>query len=101
MRICICDYSGHPFQAQLSRELARRGNHLLHLHFAEFQTPKGRLTVTAEDPSTLSIEGITLGRPFAKYGLVKRRFQEIEVGRRIADRISGYAPDAVIGCNLP
>ena len=24
MRIAICDYSGHPFQIQLSRELARR-----------------------------------------------------------------------------
>lgn len=101
MRISICDYSGHPFQAQLSRELARRGNHVLHLHFAEFQTPKGRLTVGADDPSTLAIEQVSLGRPFAKYGLVKRRFQEVEIGRRIAQRIAAYAPDAVIACNLP
>jgi glycosyltransferase involved in cell wall biosynthesis len=101
VRLCICDYSGHPFQVQLSRELARRGHDVIHLHFAEFQTPKGRLTVGPDDPSTLAIEAVSLGRPFAKYGFVKRRFQEVEIGRRIAERISAYAPDAVIGSNLP
>ncbi len=30
MRILVHDYSGHPFQAQLSRELARRGHDVVH-----------------------------------------------------------------------
>jgi glycosyltransferase involved in cell wall biosynthesis len=101
LRFAVCDYSGHPFQVQLSRELARRGHAMLHLHFAEFQTPKGRLIVGPEDPTTLSIEPVSLDRPFAKYSLFRRRFQEIEIGRRIAKRVEAFQPDVVVGCNLP
>jgi glycosyltransferase involved in cell wall biosynthesis len=101
LRFAVCDYSGHPFQVQLSRELARRGHAVLHLHFAEFQTPKGRLIVGPEDPLTLSIEPVSLDRPFAKYSLFRRRFQEIEIGRRIAKRVEAFQPDVVVGCNLP
>ena len=72
MRILISDYSGHPFQVELSRELARRGHTVRHLHFAGFQTPKGKLLVQPEDPPSLEIEGITLGQPFAKSAFVKR-----------------------------
>jgi len=101
MRICIADYSGHPFQVQLSRELARRGHDLLHLYFSEFQTPKGRLQCEASDPATLQIEAISLGRPFAKYELLKRRGQEIEVGVLFTKRIARHRPGIVIACNLP
>jgi colanic acid biosynthesis glycosyl transferase WcaI len=101
LRIAIADYSGHPFQVQLSRELARRGHLVLHLHFAEFQTPKGRLTVSADDPATLKIDAITLGKPFAKYSYLKRRFQEIKVGKLFSIRIDAFEPDVVIGSNLP
>jgi glycosyltransferase involved in cell wall biosynthesis len=101
LRICICDYAGHPFQVELSRELARRGHSVLHLHFAEAETPKGRLQVEAGDPDTLEIEAVSLGRPFAKHNLAKRIFQEMEVGRRIARRIAGFGADVVVGANLP
>jgi len=101
VRICISDYSGHPFQIQLSRELACRGHDVLHLHFMEFQTPKGRLQLKTNDPPSLAIEAISLGQPFAKYAYIKRRYQEIEVGRRFASRIAAFAPDLVVGCNLP
>jgi len=30
MRLLIHDYAGHPFQVQLSRELARRGHSVTH-----------------------------------------------------------------------
>jgi colanic acid biosynthesis glycosyl transferase WcaI len=101
VRIALCDYSGHPFQVQLSRELARRGHFILHLHFAGFQTPKGRLETTSADPATLKVVGISLDRPFAKHTFVRRRVQEIEVGERICRQIDAFAPDAVIACNLP
>lgn len=101
MRIVIADYSGHPFQVQLSRELARRGHTVLHLHFAEFQTPKGRLTVGPDDPDTLSIEPISLGKPFAKHSFVKRRFQEVAVGKLFAARISAFEANVVVASNLP
>lgn len=101
MRIVIADYSGHPFQAQLSRELAGRGHAVLHLHFSEFQTPKGRLTVGPGDPATLSIEPISLGSSFAKHTLVRRRRQEIKIGQSFAARIALFGPDVVVGSNLP
>jgi colanic acid biosynthesis glycosyl transferase WcaI len=101
LRISITDYSGHPFQVQLSRELARRGHHVLHLYFGDFLTPKGLLTLGPHDPLTLSIETVSLDRPFAKNKLVQRYFQEIEIGRRIAKRVDVFRPDIAVGCNLP
>jgi colanic acid biosynthesis glycosyl transferase WcaI len=101
VRIYVCDYSGHPFQVQLSRELARRGNDVVHSYFSDFQTPRGRLQIEPGDPPGLEISPLTLGKPFKKYGLVERRFQEIRVGKAIAEHIDRFHPDVVIGCNLP
>ena len=55
VRIVVCDYSGHAFPAQLSRELSRRGHDVLHLHFDEFQSPKVRLHRLEADHATFSI----------------------------------------------
>ena len=41
LRVVVHDYVGHPFQVQLSRELARRGMDVLHLHCGSFRTGKG------------------------------------------------------------
>lgn len=101
MHILISDYSGHPFQVQLSRELARRGHRVTHLHFAGVQTPKGNLTVQPGDPDGFVVEAITLDRPFAKATFVARWLQENEVGRRIAARIAQLRPDVVISSNAP
>jgi glycosyltransferase involved in cell wall biosynthesis len=101
MRIVICDYSGHPFQIELSRRLAYRGHAVLHLHFAEFQTPKGTMARLPDDAPTFAVEAIMLGRKFEKERFFRRRFQEIAVGKRMADRASQFQADLVIGCNMP
>jgi len=101
MRLAICDYSGHPFQVELSRCLASRGHPTLHLHFAEFQTPKGALTRLPNDPQNFQVEGVRLGRPFDKGKFFRRRFLEAEIGRRIAGRAADFRADVVIGCNMP
>jgi glycosyltransferase involved in cell wall biosynthesis len=101
MRILLHDYSGHPFQVQLSRELARRGHAVLHLHAAFFQTPKGRLARDAADPPGFAIEGLELGEPFAKYRFLKRRKQELAYGRILAARAARFAPDIVLCANTP
>ena len=101
MRIAICDYSGHPFQIELSRRLALRGHSVLHLHFAEFQTPKGAMTRQPDDAPTFTVEGVTLGRKFEKDRFLRRRFQEVKVGKLIAARALQFRPDTVIGCNMP
>jgi len=101
MRIALTDYSGHAFTAQLARALAERGHDVVHLHFAEFQTPKGRLARILGDPSHLTFEAISLGEPFAKHNLLRRRFQEAEVGRRLAVRLREFRPDVTLAGNLP
>ena len=100
-RIALCDYPGHAFPAELSREFARRGHDVRHLYFAEFQSPKGQLRRLATDPCSLSIDGVSLGRAFSKYNLARRRYQEIEIGRRFAAEVAAFSPDVVIGCNMP
>lgn len=101
MRIVVSDYSGHPFQVQLSRELARRGHQVRHLHFAGFQTPKGNLQRQPGDPDGFSLGAVTLDAPFAKGSFIRRRSQEIAVGRLIGAEIAAFAPDAVISSNAP
>jgi glycosyltransferase involved in cell wall biosynthesis len=101
MRIAVCDYSGHPFQIELSRCLAARGHSVLHLHFAEFQTPKGEIGARTGDAPGFAIDAVSLGRPFAKDRFARRLIQEVRIGARIAERAMRFAPDLVVGCNMP
>lgn len=101
MRIVVCDYSGHPFQVELSRRLAARGHQVLHLHFAEFQTPKGQLTRLADDAPGFEVEAIRTGRSFDKGRFLRRRFLEAKVGALAAARARAFCPDVVVGCNMP
>lgn len=101
MRLVVHDYAGHPFQIQLSRELARRGHEVLHLHFSQLRTPKGAVARRESDPATFEIEGLALDGPYEKYSLIKRRFQDRSYGRIAAERIVRYRPDVVISCNTP
>ncbi len=101
MRIALCDYSGHPFQVELSRCLAARGHSVLHLHFAEFETPKGNLERRPEDPAGFAVEGVRLGRPFDKRKFLQRRRLEARLGALFARRVAAFGPDIVVGCNMP
>jgi colanic acid biosynthesis glycosyl transferase WcaI len=101
MRVVIADYSGHPFQVELSRCLASRGRPTLHLHFADFQTPKGALTRLPGDSPNFAVEGIRLGRIFDKRQFLRRRFLEAKLGALFAARAAQFHPDVVVGCNMP
>ena len=101
MRIIVHDYSGHPFQIQLSRELANRGHDVLHLYSASFQTPQGALVRREDDPAGFAIEGVKLSAEFKKDSYVARLFQEMEYGRLVAERIKAYKPDIVLSGNTP
>ena len=101
MRILLSDYSGHPFQVQLARELARRGHEVRHLHFAGFQTPKGNLSRCPSDPDTFTIRHVNTKSTFQKGTFAKRRAQEIEVGHAMAAELRRFAPDVVVSSNAP
>ena len=100
-RILVHDYAGHPFQVQLSRELARRGYEVLHLYFGHNNTPKGNLKKKTTDPVTFTVEGIYTKQPIRKYSYLKRWFQEIEYGKLIAERIKIFKPDVLLSANSP
>jgi glycosyltransferase involved in cell wall biosynthesis len=101
-RMLINDYSGHPFQVELSRELASRGHQVLHIYSADDQTPKGDLLPRRQDPPSFAVEGVSLGEPLQKYhNLAKRRRQERAYGALMCRRIDAFRPDIVIGSNNP
>ncbi|WP_295530913.1 glycosyltransferase family 4 protein [Novosphingobium sp. Chol11] len=101
MKILVSDYSGHPFQVQLSRSLARRGHTVRHAFSAGFQTPKGNLTRQASDPDGFDIVPIRGKKPFAKSTFFARRQQEIEIGHALAALVADFRPDVIISSNAP
>jgi glycosyltransferase involved in cell wall biosynthesis len=101
MKILVHDYAGHPFQIQLSRQLAMRGHDVTHAHFTENPGPKGSFTSRPGDPSSLSFHGITIGKGYDKTSLITRRFNDVEYGRRAARIVQELEPDVVISGNTP
>ena len=99
--IFLHDYAGHPFQAELSRELARRGHAVTHGFFAADTGPKGVLERVADDPETLRFAPIDIGAPYSKASFVKRRFQDVAYGRAAAAAIIAARPEIVISGNTP
>lgn len=100
-RILVHDYSGHPFQVQLSRCLAARGNRVRHIYSESFQTPKGDLTQRCDDPLGLEIAGVSLDDVFRKDSFFKRRAQEVEIGRWVAAQVREFRPQIVLSSNAP
>lgn len=100
LRIVVFDYPGHAFAVQLSRRLAERGHVVRHVSFAEFQAPKGDFDKTTTDGRFQSVT-LELGEPFQKYRFLKRRGQEIRVGRLAASAIAEHRPDIVLAGNAP
>ncbi len=96
LKIVLHDYSGHPFQVELARELARRGHRVHHCYSDSIQTPQGALTPLSGDPATFSIAPISLGAAVAKYSYWQRWRQERRYAGLLAQRIAAQAPDVVI-----
>lgn len=101
MRIIVHDYVGHAFPIQLSRQLAKNGHTVRHLHFPAFETPKGTLEKQEDDPEGLEICGVQLRSPYEKYSFIKRFFQEREYGALCNARISEFRPDIVLSNATP
>jgi colanic acid biosynthesis glycosyl transferase WcaI len=101
MRLNLHDFSGHPFQAQLSRHLAGRGHEVLHGFSSQYITGHGRLAVSAHDPSSLRIEGVTTGARMVKYSPVGRARFEFAYATAWRRQLEREHFDLVIACNVP
>ena len=101
MRLNIHDYSGHPFQVQLSRDLAARGHDVLHGYSTQYVTGHGNLRVGADDPYTLRIEGVTAVAHMVKYSPVGRMRFELSYAQAWQRELDAQCHDVVVACNVP
>jgi colanic acid biosynthesis glycosyl transferase WcaI len=101
LRIVVHDFSGHPGQIQLSRELARRGHRVEHQYCSSFTTGQGATTRRETDPPTFSIRAISLGSDFARYSPLRRLFQEVRYGWSAIRAALSMRPDVAVFSNLP
>jgi glycosyltransferase involved in cell wall biosynthesis len=100
MRIIVHDYAGHPFQVQLTRELASRGHDVLHLYCVSTHTPQAELRRREGDPP-FAIRGITLSQRIPKTSFVKRLRLEQQYGPALIAECQPFQPDVVISANTP
>jgi glycosyltransferase involved in cell wall biosynthesis len=82
MRILVHDHSGHPFQAELSRELARRGHTVVHSFTEGYVSGKGRLVATPGEP--VVYEGIGGAKRIDNMRFRRRLFRELVRGVSLA-----------------
>jgi glycosyltransferase involved in cell wall biosynthesis len=103
MKILVHDYAGHPFQVQLSRELANRGHTVRHAYAGGLQTPRGELQKREYDPEHFDSFEVPMSPNYAKfkYSFTKRRAMEIEYGKSAARMIREWKPELVISANTP
>ena len=98
MRILVHDYSGHPFQVELSSELGRRGHDVTHSYCAAYVSGKGNL----DDPrSRVEFDAIGLGEVVDKLDFNKRIRQELRFGVQLARQVRRRRPDVVMVANTP
>jgi colanic acid biosynthesis glycosyl transferase WcaI len=102
LRILVHDYGGYSFTRQLARQLARRGHqvHYLHGMFTQ-QVKRASPEQLPEDPRHFEISGVVLSKPYNKYSLIRRWFQDVEYGRRLVETYHHFRPEVVLSANTP
>jgi colanic acid biosynthesis glycosyl transferase WcaI len=98
MRVLVHDFSGHPFQVQLSRELSRRGEDVVYSSCGAYVSGKGRLV--AGPGETLTFETIGDDIVFDKSSFVRRLFQELRLGFELVRHVRAVRPDVALMSNV-
>ena len=101
MDIVLHDFSGHPFQAELSRRIAADGHVVRHVSARQYVSGKGHLDLLDGDPQGLSYHEIELHLPFEKYAPLGRLRWELAYGRAWVRYLRSVPADVVIMCNVP
>lgn len=98
MRVLVHDFSGHPFQAQLSRELSRRGHDVTHSTCEAWVTGKGRLEAGPGERITFDTIGRGVSIEKAKFG--RRLLTDLRLGRELARHVRSVRPDVALISNV-
>lgn len=101
MNILLHDFAGHPFQVQLSRELALRGHTVTHGWFAADTGPKGLMARQEDDAEGLTFQPFGMGIDYSKTNFLKRRKGDLSYAKEVGDWIETQRPDLVISGNTP
>jgi glycosyltransferase involved in cell wall biosynthesis len=105
MRVIVHDFSGHPFQAELARSLARRGHQVLHAQCTSYTSGKGSFGADgadeADEDENPRFVAITLDKPFERYRTARRLVDELVYSRAFVKEARAFRPDLVISCNDP
>lgn len=99
MRLLVHDYSGHPFQVELSRELSARGHEVTHSYCEAYTSGKGHLR--AEPGESIAFRPIGVGERVEKLAFGRRLVQELKFGLQLARQVRELRPDAVLVSNAP
>ncbi len=99
MRILVHDYSGHPFQVELSRELAQRGHNVTHSYCEAYVSGKGHLTAGPRE--SIRFESIGRGVVIDKMRFGRRLVQELRLGLELARQTRRIRPDVALVGNTP
>ncbi|HEU5006489.1 MAG TPA: glycosyltransferase family 4 protein [Jatrophihabitantaceae bacterium] len=101
MRVHVHDYSGHPFQVQLSRQLAAQGHEVVHGYCTQYVTGRGLLERGPGDPTTLAFAPLSAGVPLVKYAPVARTRFELSYAAAWQRQLDADQFDVVVACNVP
>jgi colanic acid biosynthesis glycosyl transferase WcaI len=101
LRLVVHDYSGHPGQVHLSRELARRGHYVEHQYCASYTTGRGATQRRDGDPESFVVRAIELSSEFARYSAIVRLRQEVQYARMSTRAILAARPDVAVLSNIP
>lgn len=97
MRVLVHDYSGHPFQVELSAELAERGHDVTHSWCEAHVSGKGNLG----GYDKVRFDSIAHGDVLEKLSFKRRLVKEMRYGVMLARQISRLKPDVVLMGNVP
>lgn len=101
LRIAVHDFAGHPFQFQLSRQLAANGHDVLHLFFSGCAGPKGNSSEAAPSRGSLRIDPVTIDFAMEKYSYLNRLIAHRHYSAAVLEKIAAFQPDAVLSGNTP
>jgi colanic acid biosynthesis glycosyl transferase WcaI len=95
-KIVIHDFSGHPFQFELSTKLVDYFN-LFHLYAKDETGPKASFSSN----KSVNVKAISLNKPLPKNSPFKRLFWEINYFFKLRNELKSIKPSLVIFSNTP
>ena len=101
MKILVHDYSGHPPQIRVSRELSYLGHEISYLYAKMNQTPNGNLTEETSPQGSFHIIGVENGGPVPKHHYFKRQLREIQYSKPLLKAVREFGPDLVVCSDTP